>query len=367
MAQPFYALFTRANGILTGESLKNPHSLRVLVSSPPANSRGSARKIGPGSVLDGRFSITGQIGDGMFATVFKAEDLQDGNRVVAVKIPHDNIEIDDDLFARFQAEEDMGAGLDHPNILKFVRVKYKSRPYFVMEFLEGETLYAMLKTRRILPEAEALSIASRLCDALGHLHAHDVIHRDLKPENVMVCPDGSLRLMDFGIALYPNCTRVTFMGFAPGTPHYMAPERVRGKKGDGRTDLYSLGAMLYQMLTGVIAFDHQDISVIMETRSTGDPPPPRQINPEISEAAEEIVLHSMERNPDNRFATAEAMKAELDHPETTPLTGRWRRMEPSTPWRRARRHVRKFVLWGLIPLALQVLGFFLLWHHFKKK
>src|SRR5579863_2086077 len=101
MAWLFYALFTQANGNLTGESLKNPHSLRVLVSSPPANSRGSARKIGPGAVLDGRFSITGQIGDGMFATVFKAEDLQDGNRVVAVKIPHDNIEIDDDLFARF--------------------------------------------------------------------------------------------------------------------------------------------------------------------------------------------------------------------------------------------------------------------------
>ena len=183
----------------------------------------------------------------------------------------------------------------------------------------------------------------------------------------MVCPDGTLRLMDFGIALYPQCRRLTFMGFAPGTPHYMAPERINGKRGDARTDIYSLGAILYQMLTGVIAFDDPDTTAIMNARVTGDPEAPRKVNPAISEAAEEIVLHAMERNPENRYRTAGDMKAELVDPTTVELTGRSRRLVPSTPWRRGLRQSRTIILWAVVPLVLQVLFFFFLWRHFAKK
>ena len=313
--------------------------------------------------LDGRFLITEIISDGGMAAVYKAEDGHDGTRPVAVKLPHSHIEIDVELFSRFQREEAMGASLDHPSILKFLAVADKSRPYLAMEFLEGQTLYHLLKERKKLLEAEAISIISRLCDALDYLHERGIIHRDLKPENVMLCRNGTIRLMDFGIALYPNCRRLTFMGFAPGTPHYMAPERVNGKRGDRRTDIYSLGAMFYQMLTGVIAFDHEDVTAIMNCRVTGDPEAPRKLNPEISEQAEEIVLHAMERDLDKRYATAGEMKAELIHPESVKLTGRWRKLEPSTPWKRGLRKSRTILLWAIVPVIVQVVLFLLLWHH----
>jgi serine/threonine-protein kinase len=340
-----------------------PEALQTV--ERPKAARG--RTVGPGTILDGRFAITQIISDGGMAAIYKADDLRDAGRPVALKMPHPNIEIDVELFSRFQREEEMGASLDHPSILKFIAVKNKSRPYLAMECLEGETLYQLLKRRRSLPEPEALSIAARLCDALDYLHARGIVHRDLKPENVMLCQDGSLRLMDFGIALYPQCRRLTFIGFAPGTPHYMAPERVNGKRGDGRTDIYSLGAMLYQMLTGTIAFDNTDIAAIVNARVTGDPEAPRKLNPALSEQAEEIVLHAMARDPADRYATAGLMKADLASPTTVPLTGRWRRLEPSTPWRRCLRKSRTVILWAVVPVALQVLFFFILWRHFAKK
>ena len=324
-------------------------------------------KLGPGTILDGRFAITEVISDGGMAAVFKAEDLQDGNRPVALKVPHHKIEIDVELYSRFQREEEMGASLNHPSIMKFISVQEKSRPYLAMEFLAGETLYHVLSRRRILPEAEALDIAARVCEALAYLHERGIVHRDLKPENIMLCRDGGLRLMDFGIALYPQCRRLTFIGFAPGTPHYMAPERVNGKRGDGRTDIYSLGAMLYQMLSGVIAFNHEDISMIMNSRVTGDAEPLRKINPHVSEQAEEIVLHAMERDPDKRYASAAEMAAELANPNAVQLTGRWKSLQPSTPWRRALRLWRTILFWAVIPVVAQVLLFFLVWHHFAKK
>lgn len=336
------------------------------ISTPDVPSTTASRKLGLGRVIDDRFRITGLIGEGMLARVFKAEDLQDGNRVVALKAPHDHIQIGPHLLARFQAEEDMGTSLNHPGILKYLRVPNKSRPYLVMEFLEGETFYLYLKQHGVLPEAEGLAIASQLCDALGHLHERGIIHRDLKPENVMVCKDGSLRVMDFGIALYPGSRHVDLMGFAPGTPHYMAPERVLREGGDGRTDLYSLGAMLYHMLTGVIAFENPDISFIMRARATGDPEAPRKLNPKISEEAEEIILHAMERDPDKRYPNAAAMKVELDHSENVTLTGRWRRLEPSTRWRRAKLRLKPVIGWAVIPVVLQVVLFFWLWHHLNR-
>src|ERR1043166_4984124 len=132
-----------------------------------------------------------------------------------------------------------------------------SRPYLVMEYLQGQTLDEVMQVTRPLPEKDALQIASRLCDALEYMHEHDVIHRDLKPQNVMLCNDGSLRIMDFGIAKAGSSKRITFGGFSPtlGTPDYMAPEQVKGQRGDERTDIYSLGAILYEMLTGRLPFE----------------------------------------------------------------------------------------------------------------
>jgi serine/threonine-protein kinase len=323
--------------------------------------------LGPGAVLDGRFEITGVICRGGMATIFQARDRDRHDEAVILKVPHEQFEMDVATFTRFQREEEMGAALDHPSILKFINVKDKSRPYLVAEFLSGMTLYQALRERGgRLPESEALALAARICDALQYLHERNILHRDLKPENIMLCDDGSIRLMDFGIAHWPGASRLTFIGFAPGTPHYMAPERVQGKRGDARTDIYSLGAMLYEMLTGVIAFNDQDITVIMDGRVTGDPVAPRKLHPAISPQAEEIVLRAMEREPEKRYPAAAAMKEELEAPQRVKVTGRCERLEPSTPWKRRWPKIRSMTLWITVPLALQVLLFFLLWHHFSK-
>jgi serine/threonine-protein kinase len=323
-------------------------------------------ELAPGAVLDGRFAITDVVCRGGMATVFKARDLEDNEKPVAVKIPHENVEMDAALFSRFQREDEIGGVLDHPSVMRFVAVANKSRPYIVTEYLTGMTLYHKLKAGRKLPEKEALDIAARICGALQYLHERGVVHRDLKPENIMLCEDGTLRLMDFGISKGAACRRLTFVGFAPGTPHYMAPERVHGRRGDGRTDIYSLGAMLYEMLTGTIAFNDEDILVIMNSRVAGDPEPPRKINPEISRQAEEIVLHAMERDPGRRYPTAAAMKAELEAPERVALTGRRDRLRISTPARRRWRTIRMVAFWTFVPLAAQVLLFLLLWRHLSK-
>jgi serine/threonine-protein kinase len=211
-----------------------------------------------------------------------------------------------------------------------------------------------------------MSIAARICGALEYLHGQGVVHRDLKPENVMLCDDGSVRLMDFGIAWGPHSRRLTFIGFAPGTPHYMPPERVAGKRGDGRVDIYSMGAILYEMLTGKIAFDGPDIGIIMELRVTGDPEAPRKINPGISRQAEEIILHAMERDPEKRHPTVAALKAELEAPQSVTLTGRCDRLKASTVWKRRWRKVRFVALWVLVPVIVQVLLFLLIWRHLAR-
>ena len=325
-------------------------------------------EIRPGHVLDGRFAIIRVICHGGMSTIFEAEDLEYDRQPVALKVPMEKLGMDPKTMSRFEREDEIARRVDHPSVMKFFPGPAgQSRPYVVMELLEGETLYHAMKRRPWFPEAEALKVASRVCEALHYLHGQGICHRDLKPENIMLCHDGSIRLMDFGIARSDHSRRLTFVGFVPGTPHYMAPERVQCKRGDARTDLYGLGAILYEMLTGVIAFDHEDPMVIMNARVTGDPEAPRRINPAISPQAEEIVLRAMERDPALRYQTAAGMQADLDGPGQVEVTGRCDRLEPATPAKRAWRKARLIAPWIVIPVALQVLGFLLLWHHLSRK
>jgi serine/threonine-protein kinase len=206
---------------------------------------------------------------------------------------------------------------------------------------------------------EATRIAIRVCDALDYMHSYNVIHRDLKPENIMLCRDGSIRIMDFGIAKVAGLRRLTFSGFSPsmGTPDYMAPEQVKGKRGDERTDIYSLGAMLYEMTTGSAPFEGTSPYLIMNARLSGDPEAPRERNPGISPQLEEIILHAMERDPKNRYRKAAEMKSELESPEKVPMTGRRERLQSSSPWK-ARWHNIRIALWTVL-ITLVVFGLIL--------
>jgi serine/threonine protein phosphatase PrpC len=293
---------------------------------------------GPGTLLDGRFEITDLVARSNMASIFKARDRTTGLSV-AVKIPVMALESDIAGYERFQREEEIGARLNHPAILKVIKVEGgKSRPYLVMEFLEGKTLAEVLSKRRMFSEGEAIAYASQICDALEYLHANGIAHRDLKPQNIMVCSDGTLRLFDFGIARVETARRLTFVGLTPtlGTPDYISPEQVRGRRGDHRSDIYSLGAILYEMVTGSTPFQGESPYVVMNARVTGDPEAPRKINLELNPALEEVILHALERDPRKRYQSAVEMKRELDNLDKVEITHRDQRLRAPQPWKRSR-------------------------------
>jgi serine/threonine-protein kinase len=328
--------------------------------APRAQGR-PGNELGVGNVLDERFEITDVIAKSGMASLFKATDRKTGD-AVALKVPYLQIESDPGGFDRFRREEEIGLQLDHPFILKILPVENKSRPYLVMEYLEGQTLSELLKNVHPLPEPDAVKIASRICEALEYMHRHGVIHRDLKPQNIMLCNDGSIRIMDFGIAKALKSRRLTFVGFTPsmGTPDYMAPEQVRGSRGDERTDIYSFGTILYEMTTGEVPFGGDSAYVIMNARVTGDPQAPRKLNNKLTPVIEEIILHAMERDPKRRYPSAAAMKAELDDYEKVELTGRCTRLQAPQLWKSRFRMVPLIAGIILFQVALFLVLFLLL-------
>ena len=327
----------------------NDRPLSILQKTHGGGPGGVSTEVQPGQTLDNRFLIDSVITRSGMASIYKGKDITTGE-IVAIKIPYMQLESDPASFARFQRESDIGKVLNHPNILRFIQVTDQSRPYIVMEYLEGKPLGQVMNELRPLPVADAIQIASNICGALAHMHEHKIVHRDLKPQNVMICNDGGLRIIDFGIAKATEMRRITFAGFSPamGTPDYMAPEQVKGQRGDERTDIYSLGAVLYEMVTGSVPFDGPNPFIVMNSRITGDPLAPRLRNPEIPEELEEIILHAMEREPHRRFPSAKAMKEELDNPESVKMTERHRRLESPKAWKTRWQGARSLVLSVLI-------------------
>lgn len=323
-----------------------------------------------GQILDGRFLIVEIIGRGGMATILKAKDLADGSGFVAVKYPLPLFASGIGSWSMFQREEEIGRRLDHPYILKFLPLPAdKHRSYLVTEFAPGPTLADRLAGGRALPESEALTIASQLCEAVDHLHQRGLVHYDVKPANVILCPDGSVRLIDLGLAHAAAKGPFSRLQAAPplASSDYAAPEQIRRQRGQKSADIYALGATLYEMLTGQPPFPGDDPFVVASARTIGDPRAPRAVNPKVSTQAEEIALRALRRRPEERYASAGAMKADLDDPSAVAVSGIALHLKPVTRWGRYRRLVRYAFFVAILPVAVQVVVFALMWWRFAHK
>ena len=279
----------------------------------------------PGQVLD-QYQVIDVIARSGMASLYRARDLDDG-RTVVLKVPYPQYESDIVFHQRFQREEEIGLKLDHPAIIKVYKPRTKSRVYLALEYVEGETLRVRLERERDLrgtprlPVSTAVGLASAIADAVSYLHAHGIVHRDLKPENIMINPAGGMKIMDFGIALDRSARRVTWgvgLSQVTGTPDYMAPEQIQGRRGDERADVYSMGVILYEMLTGAPPFAATNLYAAMQDKMHHQATPPRQLRPEIPVGLEQVVLRALARDPSGRPSSAAQFREWLLHPEQMP-------------------------------------------------
>lgn len=264
-----------------------------------------------GQVFDNRYRILKTIGVGGMAVVFEAYDLLE-KRTVAVKMLREDIARDEQQVRRFVNESKAVAMLSHPNIVKIYNISVRSSiKFIVMEYIEGITLKDYMTRRGVLSLGEIISYTEQILHALDHAHAKGVIHRDIKPQNVMLLKNGVIKVMDFGIAKLPNSETLTLTDKAIGTVYYISPEQAEGKASDRRSDLYSLGVMMYEMSCGKLPFyDESPISVALK-QIKDEPNPPRNINPSIPRGLEQIILSAMEKDPDVRFQSAAQMLRQL--------------------------------------------------------
>ncbi len=305
----------------------------------------------PGTQLDS-FHIDAPIAKSGMATIFRATDTRDG-RIVALKVPHPDMEADPILFDRFKRESAIGERLDHPNVMRVFGGEKRSRIYMVMEWCPGRLLRHILDEGR-LPQDRAIRIAIEVLKALDYIHANGVVHRDLKPENIMVDDEDHIKLIDFGIAGDTTSKRLTYANFTTmlGTPNYIAPEQVKGKRGDGRTDIYSVGVILYEMLTGKLPFTGPTPMAAMNDRLLNHPLPPRVADPSVSPQLQEILYRALERDPKNRYATAQEFIRDLEHPDQVGIEERPELLH----WQKRKSQLSRKVLYysglALIPIAI---------------
>lgn len=265
-----------------------------------------------GHQLGGRYEVIERVGGGGMALVYKAQDLL-LNRNVAIKVLRQQFVHDEEFIRRFRREAQSAASLSHPNVVSIYDVGQEDDVhYIVMEYVEGKNLNEIIKERAPLQVDEAVRIASQIADALDHAHHNQIIHRDIKPHNILIGRNGRVKVTDFGIARAVTSTTITQTGSVVGSVHYFSPEHAKGIVTGEKSDLYSLGIVLYQMLTGQLPFlGESPISVALKHLQE-EFDEPRKFNPLIPQSVENVILKSMRKNPQERYQSAKEMQNDLE-------------------------------------------------------
>ncbi|MBQ7478866.1 MAG: serine/threonine protein kinase, partial [Selenomonadaceae bacterium] len=256
-------------------------------------------------VLDQRYELQELIGSGGMADVYRAQDKV-LNRSVAVKILHEQFRRDEEFIGKFHQEAQAAARLSHPNIVNIFDVGISGDDhYIVMEYVPGNTLKSLIQEKGHLPVEDALRIAREISDALAMAHANNIVHCDIKPHNILMMPDGHAKIADFGIARAVTESTMTYSGNVIGSVHYFSPEQAKGTYITPKSDVYSLGVVLYEMLTGHLPFTGENPVSIAMKHLQEEPVPVRQYNPEIAPVVEAVVMKAMSKDPAMRPDSAE--------------------------------------------------------------
>jgi serine/threonine-protein kinase len=271
-------------------------------------------RFAPGQLID-HYEILESLGEGAYAEIYKARDTGSG-QMVALKCPNPLLFSDPGLFSRYQREQEIARSLDHPGVLRSLDDGgSRTEPYLVLEYVDGVNLRRRLsELDGPVPVPMAVDWGRQLASALAYLHSHGIVHRDLKPENVLLGSDGQLKIADFGTALLRGARRLTWRHLSEslGTPDYMSPEQIQGGRGDARSDVYALGVMMYEFLTGSVPFRGDNWMAVMQGHLQRAPEPIRKLRREVSPALEAVVLTAMRRYPDHRYPSADALLADLE-------------------------------------------------------
>lgn len=265
-----------------------------------------------GKKLDGRYEIRELIGVGGMANVYHCYDTIDA-REVAIKILKDEFLDNEDFIRRFKNESKAIAVLNHPNIVRVYDVSFGDMiQYIVMEYIDGITLKEYIDMQKVLDWKETVHLTTQILKALQHAHENGIVHRDIKPHNIMLLQDGTIKVTDFGIARFSSNATRTMTEQAIGSVHYIAPEQARGEKTDGKTDIYSVGVMMYEMLTGTLPFDGDSAVSVALMQLQAKAKLPREVNPDIPVGLEEITMKAMQKDPEDRYHSAVEMLSDIE-------------------------------------------------------